>query len=505
MLIDHVLVRWRVLALVVASLAAGCTKPNPRSCLDGTCTDPAFPFCDVDGALEGQPNTCIAVECTPLEFAGCRGDLAITCNTAGTDFELVQCERGCEEGTGCRLCDPNETACTNGTVATCDAAGTVVSSQPCPLGCFEDEPRCRDIDPSNGLALFLDGAQVAADVALSNVTIFTDTGEIRDAGNNLLDVPSTLLAAPAGGAPIRVIVADTIQLGGTIRVTTATAGFEVSGPALAFVANGDVELAGELTFWTDDYRDIGTAGGVDIVGCSGEFGFLSLDTDPSSQDLFSGSGGGGHATAGGAGGGIEFRLSGGRAGAAAGNATLVPLRGGCAGGGYGGGGAVQISSRTRIRLAPGATINTNGLNGGIDGMGPAPTYGPGAGGGILLEAPEVVLEAGARLLANGGASPAGDGTPGISSETTSVSAGGTCVGSPSLRCSNGGNGAAVGGPASAGGEVAYTTTASITTFRAGAGGGGLGFIRVNTAMGSHTIATDVIESGSLSEGVIRTR
>ncbi|MBS1121430.1 MAG: hypothetical protein H6Q90_3658, partial [Deltaproteobacteria bacterium] len=94
-------------------MAAGCTRPNPLSCADGLCSDPGFPFCDEDGSFGDTIQTCIAVDCTPMEFATCRGDLAITCNAAGDDFDLVQCQRGCDAaGGGCRLCDPNETACT---------------------------------------------------------------------------------------------------------------------------------------------------------------------------------------------------------------------------------------------------------------------------------------------------------------------------------------------------------------------------------------------------------
>src|SRR5687768_14291225 len=90
----------RGVLVVVVVLTSACTKPNPRSCADGTCTDPDFPFCDVDGALEGIPNTCIAVECTPDTFEACRGDQIIKCNAAGTSFDLVRCERGCDEATG---------------------------------------------------------------------------------------------------------------------------------------------------------------------------------------------------------------------------------------------------------------------------------------------------------------------------------------------------------------------------------------------------------------------
>jgi hypothetical protein len=44
------------LFLVLAITLAGCTKDNPRACGPGDpCTDPAFPFCDIDGVVGGLP------------------------------------------------------------------------------------------------------------------------------------------------------------------------------------------------------------------------------------------------------------------------------------------------------------------------------------------------------------------------------------------------------------------------------------------------------------------
>jgi len=86
-------------AVVFASIL-GCTAPNPRSCADGACTDPALPFCDVDGAVSGSADTCIAVSCTPNEHASCRGDVAVRCNSDGTNYDLVECPFGCTT-TGC--------------------------------------------------------------------------------------------------------------------------------------------------------------------------------------------------------------------------------------------------------------------------------------------------------------------------------------------------------------------------------------------------------------------
>lgn len=100
---------WRLVVFGLAVAVAACTESNPRSCRDGLCTDQRFPFCDLDGSLEGHPLTCIAVACTAGEFVACRGDQAITCNSAGNDHELLQCELGCaEEAAGCKSCTGNQ-------------------------------------------------------------------------------------------------------------------------------------------------------------------------------------------------------------------------------------------------------------------------------------------------------------------------------------------------------------------------------------------------------------
>lgn len=199
MLIQHRFMTYlRVPAALAALLLAACTKSNPNSCTDGSCTDPALPFCDTDGALEGEAQTCVAVDCTPGDFKGCRADTAIVCNDAGGDYDLVQCEKGCDEGLGgCRLCEPNQTACTNGKVAICDGAGKIVSTETCALGCFEDKPRCREIDPSNNLAAFLDMVDSPPDLDLSlGGTIRTESGEIQASGQVVLQ--PTFLVPPSG-------------------------------------------------------------------------------------------------------------------------------------------------------------------------------------------------------------------------------------------------------------------------------------------------------------------
>src|SRR5688572_30210917 len=102
---DHMRMSLGLVVGLALWAVTGCTKPNPRSCADGLCTDPAFPFCDIDGALQGEPEACIAVSCTAQEFVACRDDLAITCNPSGNDYDVIQCPRGCDVvANGCKTC-----------------------------------------------------------------------------------------------------------------------------------------------------------------------------------------------------------------------------------------------------------------------------------------------------------------------------------------------------------------------------------------------------------------
>ena len=149
----------------VLALVVGCTKSNPAAtCTNGSCRDPAYPFCDADGAIAGIPGTCIAVQCTAGQFGACRADdVSLVCSSSGDNYNAVQCANGCDPSSGCLACAPNQTVCTNGMVASCDAMG-VQTLTPCPLGCFEDQSRCRDIDPSNRLATYMDMVQSPVDL-----------------------------------------------------------------------------------------------------------------------------------------------------------------------------------------------------------------------------------------------------------------------------------------------------------------------------------------------------
>ncbi len=150
-------------------------------------------------------------------------------------------------------------------------------------------------------------------------------------------------------------------------------------------------------------------------------------------------------------------------------------------------------SRTEIHLFENAVINANGTPSGGGG---------GAGGGILLEAPVVAMEANTRLLTNGGPATTEEGFDLVTSTTRAPSPGGICT---TNLCTKGGDGAAVDGNATDGPLLAITTAPEQSEFVAGSGGGGLGFIRINTETGEFQHSSDTIESGHLTTGIVETR
>jgi hypothetical protein len=485
---------WRWLAVSLA-LLGGCTKSNPaKSCDDGTCSDPAYPICDVTGAIAGEAGSCVSAACTADKFVECRGDVEVRCNPEGSNYNLVTCERGCDAAAdGCRLCDPGETTCTNGKVATCDASGAVVSAQACPLGCFEDEPRCREIDPSNGLAMYLDMVANAPDLDLENATIYAATGRIDDFANSVSidDVPTFVIDAPPNGIRVRVFVVNSFKATRVVVGDLQSGVISPPGPtAFALVAKRDIEIRGALS-------SLGTS--QNISACQAGHGVMSSSCEYSST----GGGGGAFATNGAKGGNItSVGYLGGAGGIANGNERLVPLRGGCSGGtmtfsgtlqdycgGGGGGGAMQLVSRTHVFI--------DGLVSVAGGPGAACEYeidqgvysywatGGGSGGGLLIEAPKVTLDVNARLDALGGD-------------------GGYACATQDPHCTAKGIAARPGVAATAGADAAMCIGDG-TPLVTGGGGAGMGRIRINTADGTYTKASSAVEDGVVSAGTIETR
>ena len=213
--------------------------------------------------------------------------------------------------------------------------------------------------------------------------------------------------------------------------------------------------------------------------------------------LGAGGGGGGGFGTGGGNGGQGGEISSGSAeeatGGDAASASLVPLRGGCAGGmggdgsdgaggsGGGGGGAVQLSVAGLLELN--GAIGANGGGGAAGTSALSGGGGGGSGGAIALEAGTLEVSAAAVLSANGGGGGAGqssepvdeEGSAGADGSSGSVAALG---GSPEGFGGGGGDGAAGGLSPQTGGEGDVGSTYG---YGGGGGGGGLGHIRARGA------------------------
>jgi hypothetical protein len=193
---------------VLFCVVAACTKDQPKCKADSDCTNPAYPFCDVNGdfaAAGGEKNVCTIVppDC-PVERCGC---------------------------------SPGATSCSNGMLLTCDSGGTSQTSTACVLGCATDGSRCLGFEPTNGLGPALTAAANEPSVQIpAGATINTDSGVVKDSASLPIQVSS--LVVTQGSSSIRVFIAKSF----TIADVTVT-----GTNAVAFVAADTVDLTGVLT------------------------------------------------------------------------------------------------------------------------------------------------------------------------------------------------------------------------------------------------------------------
>lgn len=271
-------------------------------------------------------------------------------------------------------------------------------------------------------------------------------------------------------APALVIAVHDFTLDGTLRVSGKN--------PLIILASGTVKISGAV--------EIAPASDLDLT-CSGEKGGAANSTD--------GAGGGGGGSMGGFGslGGLgghqagSVNLPGDSGGRgivlSATDQMLIPLRGGCRGGSGGnlsatpggrggiGGGALEISARTKIIVT--GKIAANGAGGSSPMSNQLGGGGGGSGGAIFLEAPEVTLT-GAKVCANGGGGASSvPGDDGGVSDCVIAARGGGGSGAPDS-----------GAPGSLGqnmptaGTNGMDSTNPTVAHGGGGGGGGAGRIRV---------------------------
>jgi hypothetical protein len=303
--------------------------------------------------------------------------------------------------------------CEDDTLVVCDA-GTQ-TRVPCRLGCTDGDggATCREMIPSN-----VEPSLWMADA--EDVTI-----ESRVGLNTTDCSPTSAIATvvrQVDGPELCVLST------GAFRITEDGTLFVHGSRPLVIMAAGDVRIDGLLDASATDveagpggYRGGSEGGAVEMWGGDGPHGGEVGAHEGSFDD--GGGGGGGFCGAGGAGGagGTIPALGGAGGGTAPLSWELSPLYGGSGGGrgrgaflstgtnaGFGGagGGALQISTRSRIRISGQILVGGGGGLPGQNLFGTTQNWGSGggagSGGAVLLEASEVEIDAGRIIAAGGG-------------------------------------------------------------------------------------------------------
>ena len=477
--------RMRWACVLVAIGSASCTKPNPRACRNGACSDPAYPYCDEDGFVDGVPGQCIAVTCAAGTFL-CDGNTALTCSSSGDSYGGQACPKGCDPNVGCRMpCTPGTgLACNGDQLVVCGADGLSTSVQACPLGCSSTQNRCLTFDPSNGLGPALADASSQSDVVFSaGVVIDTDTGMIQDTNGNTVTVKSVLVQQ-VSASPIRVFEAQSFTIDdATVQGTNA----------IAFVSPGEISVVGRISA-----RAHGGASGPGASTATTCAGKAAEQYQCGCGSCEVGAGGAGNYQAGGDGGAV---LTGANSGQAV--VSFAPLAGGCSGGdqlnqagtvlldsGGGGGGAVQLVSLRAITFQERGLIDVGGGGG-------ESTTGGGSGGTVILEAPSVSFSGPESGVAANGGAGGGCGTMGADATTDTTAALG-----PSCQTFFGGNGGTGTMSPHSGCTPGVDTCMPGCPVDYGGGGGSAGRLRIATKDGLYATSSNPILSVGITTATL---
>ena len=477
--------RWRCFGLVLVVAGLGCTKKNPiLICHDGQCTDAQYRYCDLDGAIGGEPNTCVKPSCTANEFVTCDGSNAITCNSDATDYLSMACQFGCSATNGgCNQCAASSSTCSGSAVATCDASG-VVHTEQCAGSCVDaPTPHCQYLSP-----------KYLPDICETpGVGTFTWAQQFGDFDSDL-DVNCNGGIVQQTGAPAICVVryaSITIVAGTTLHVFSSAnlANYFGDGRAIAFVSDGDLNVGGTINVSASRLFS-GPGGGYEFSGGGGGG---------------SGGGGAGFATAGASGGSTGSDGGANNGGFARMDpVNLETLAGGPQSDGGGGGALLLVSCHGSVNVSGLLLAGGGGGVGGyyvLDGTGGG--AGGGAGGNIVLEGLDVHVTG--SVLANGG----GGGAGGIGSAGSSTSEDGRdgtidyLSGPPGgiarAGAGNGGAGGSLSGPPQPGRQPTGSGGP-------GGGGGSMGFAQTYTPAGVTPTLTPVAMSPAFgSNATVPTR
>ena len=417
--------------------------------------------------------------------------LGIGCRVAG-EFHCetnAQCVGQGGENGACVTgsCAFGDTGCVSGWRYDESAAETIAGT------CVGDTPPadCATWVPRHFAACAIPAPLGAIRISGDGYVYDTDLGEFL--GGPTLPHTS-IVTAQSDGTTVRIISAMGFTLDPQVRLRV------IGSLPLIIASWSDLTIAGRIDAGSSIGSVLGP--GANFAGCkvptSGEAGVATGGSG--------GGGGGGFAGLGGDGGAADRDNGPGRIGGTGGATIAMPtaiVHGGCpgaAGAPIGpsavaplipssaasagaGGGAIQLTARTKLVVS--GVVEAAGAGGG-GGLGQeAGAGGGGSGGFIGLEAP--MLSVTGVVAANGGA-----GGAGAISNAMPATAGGD--GNASGTAAAGGNGAQCASSGAAGSAGATLTGASVdkqalTTCGGGGGGGGAGAISIRSAAPTMTGAT----------------
>jgi hypothetical protein len=376
-------------------------------------------------------------------------------------------------------------------------AGIVVGCVGVLEGCGGTSPSSTNPPDEGGVAFTFSPSNVSA------ASIAAQQGSAADENLSSACEIRTDATAPEDDCFTSPIVAATQEDGSTVNLVVMQ--------SLQVQSTGAITVSGGVPVVLVSLSNIAFLGG------SIQAGSRSLDLGPGGA-----AGAGSNAMGGGAGGGVAASstaavgASGGSycgvggvgggataSGAVYGSASIRPLVGGSSGGGGAvgggaGGGGVQLTAALTLTLNTGSYISVGGQGGPFGGIAADQNAGAGgSGGSILLEAPTVTVAG--TLAANGGGGGGDYSTNGGADATPNATpaAGGAA-----------GNSEGAGG---AGGAAALTAGApgmTGTGLNAGAGGGGVGRILINSTTGGATLTSATMSpdltTSCATQGTLRT-
>jgi hypothetical protein len=297
-----------------------------------------------------------------------------------------------------------------------------------------------------------------------------------------------------GGASLGVFAVGRLTIAEGARVVS------IGDLPLVLLAGTEAVIEGELSVAANEvtgdepgaggYRGAPAQGSFETMPGEGPGGGGTGEKLHGTETFVDAGGGGGSfggpGGAGGAGEGSSETAAGGAPGPVDPDRTLDPLSGGSGGGagagnpggaGGHGGGALQLSARDRVRVAPTGSVNAGGGGGRSPAMRSA-GGGGGSGGAILLEAPVVEILGSVAAMGGGG----GQGGADVASDH------GENGRTDGVRARGGDNGMCC-GPGGAGSDPVFgAATDGRAGQNAGGGGGGGGRVRILTATGMETYA-----------------